>query len=361
MLIDPANTHACTPELYQQLMDMIKKQQLAFHQFYNVEVETDELPYLNFMQTYKDNQATKVLNKTYYDIETYGVDENGEIVDEFPEVDKAAFPVNAVALYNNVTNEATIISYVNDCNITDPVALQIGVEEYYAKTVIENQIYEIPDLKIIVEIVENEKQLFQSFHTKIHSLDTLMLIGFNSSLFDDAYMMNRGSKLFSDEVYHSMVSEFQVTKYSSRVFEWPDYLLVDLLKLYQPVDSGGMGLGQSLSSYKLDNIAEVELGIQKLDLDGGFVKTYRNNIVQYLTYNMMDTLLTFKLDQKLQFIEQIYSLSKYNNSSIGATINGRSIMYKYRNDLIYANQKKLVRAKKYSREVFYQIEKEVKK
>lgn len=351
----------CTPEIYQQLMDMVKKQQLSFHQFYNVEIETDEFAFIKFMREFKNNPFTKILNKTYYDIETYGVDETGKVVDEFPEPDKANFMVNAIAAYNNISNEAIIFTVLNDCNIKDEASAHKAVLEVYQEKCKDNPVYIIPDISIKVQAYNNEKEMFIAYHQHIRSLDTLMLIGFNNTIFDDPYMMNRGIKLFGEERYYDMVSEFQVTKYSSRVFEWPDYILVDLLKLYQPVDSGGMGLGKSLASYKLDSIAYKELKIQKLELDHGFVETYRNNIAQFLAYNLMDTLLVYKLDAKLQFLELIFSLAKYNNSTMGAAINGRSIMYTYRNNLIYTNQDKLIRNRKYSREVFYPIESEKKK
>jgi DNA polymerase elongation subunit (family B) len=351
----------CTPEIYSQILEMLKKQQLNYHQFYNVEIETDEYSFIKFMQSYKNNEFSKVLNKSYYDIEIYGVDENGDIIDEFPEPEKANYIVNAVAIYNNVKNEAKIFCITDDCNIKDQMTLQQEVLKYYDNLIQENSTYAIPDIKIEIVVCENEKNLFISIHQYLRSLNTLMLIGFNSMIFDDPYMMNRGIKLFGEERYFDMVSEFQVTKYSSRIFEWPDYILVDLLKLYQPVDAGGMGLGSSLPSYKLDAIAEKELGLTKLDLDDHFVKVYRTNIVQYLTYNLLDTLLVYKLDAKLQFLELIFSLAKYNNSTMGAAINGRSIMYLYRNDLIYTRQNKVIRNRKFSREVFYPIETEKKK
>ena len=351
----------CTPEIHQQLMEMIKKQNLSYHQFYNVEIETDEFAFIKFMRNYTNNPFSKILNKTYYDIETYGVDENGKVVDEFPEPDKAKFMVNAIATYNNVKNEATIFTVLKDCNIKDPVLAEQAVLEVYKKKCEDNPIYIVPDINIKVRVFENEKELFIAYHDYMRSLDTLMLIGFNNMIFDDPYMMNRGINLFGEDRYYDMVSEFQVTKYSSRVFEWPDYILVDLLKLYQPVDAGGMGLGKSLASYKLDSIADKELKIQKLELERGFVDSYRNDVAQFLAYNLMDTLLVYKLDAKLQFLELIFSLAKYNNSTMGAAISGRSIMYSYRNDLIYTTQNKLIRNRKYSREVFYPIETEKRK
>ena len=85
-------------------------------------------------------------------------------------------------------------------------------------------------------------------------------------------------------------------------------------------------------------------------------KEYENNLPRFLVYNLLDTLLVYKLDQKLQFLELQWMLAKYNNAPMGSAIRGRSIMYRYRNNLIYTKENKIVRVKPFGREVFYPIE-----
>lgn len=328
----------------------IKKNDYKFHQFYNIELETDEYTFIQHMLKFKDSPQAKVLNKTYYDIETY-VSESGEFTD--PEQVKA--PVNSVALYNNLRNICYVISYVTDCDITDADVITKGVLELYEEKVLENEIYKVQDLKIEVIIVENEEELFKKYFSLMRELNTLMLIGFNSSRFDNPYMFNRASALFSEETMKQMASEFGIVdKYGAYSYELPDYLLVDILDLYKPVDQGGGGLGKSLPDYQLNTVAEKELEISKLDLPGGYRENYLHNIIGYLTYNIFDVILTFKLDEKLMFMELMFDLSKYNNASMGATISGRSIIYLYRNDLMYGSQNKLIRAKKFSKEVLFE-------
>ncbi len=337
-------------ENIREITNNLKKNVYKFHQFYNLEIEAAEYSFIEYMLEYKDSSRAKTLNKTYYDIETY-VNEDGDFTDP----DKADRPVNSIAVYNNIKNVAYVVAYVTDCNITDPVIIEDGIRKMFKEKIEENETYNIPGITLDIQIVPDEKALITTFFKIVRSLNTLALIGFNSNTFDDPYMFNRTSNLFGQDAMKNIASEFGIVdQYGSSSFELPDFLLVDLLKLYKPVGSGGGGLGKSLPDFKLNTVAHEELGITKLDLPGGFRHNYLNDIVGYLTYNIFDTLLTFKLDEKLMFMELMFDLSKYNNATMGATINGRSILYLYRNDLMYCSQNKIIRSKKFSQEVLFE-------
>jgi DNA polymerase elongation subunit (family B) len=167
-------------------------------------------------------------------------------------------------------------------------------------------------------------------------------------------MMNRGAKLFGKDSFENIVSEFGElnirTKDGVNFFSTPDYLFSDLLKLYQPVDKGGRGLGQSLPSYKLDAVAFEELGVTKLEMADGYLKGYLYNISTYLLYNLFDVLLTYKLDLKLQFYDFLFEMALYNNATMGSIIMGTSKMYSYRNDLDNYRKGVLVRTKRFNSE-----------
>jgi len=350
MIINNENNIGMLSEEFNQLLQQIKEGDIKFHKFYNTEFSANEFAFMKYMTNYNDSKRSKILNKTYYDIETY-VDENGNFTDPI-EVDR---PVNSIALYNNIKNEAYIICYITDCVLQDKDQIKKGVLKEYNDACKKKSEYIIEGMKINIFIEENEKELLSTFFSLMKSMNTLMLIGFNSSMFDDPYLLNRSSKLFGDDVRNDMVSDFgTVKKYSESAYEIPDYKLVDLLKLYKPVGQGGGGLGKSLPDYKLNTICKKELKLSKLDLDLGFREAYLQNIVLYLAYNLLDTLLTFKLDQKLQFLESNFDLAKYNNATVGATLTGRSFLYSYRNDLMYYKNNKLVRANKFSKEVLYE-------
>ena len=349
-MISTIAPHPINMDNIKDITNNLKKNVYKFHQFYNLEIEAAEYSFIEYMLLYKDSTRSKVLNKTYYDIETY-VNEDGDFTDP----DKADRPVNSIAVYNNIKNIAYVIAYVTDCDITDPLIIEEGIRKMFDEKIQENETYNIEGITLDIQIVADEKELLRTYFDIIKSLNTLAVIGFNSNTFDDPYMFNRTANLFGADAMKNIASEFGIVdKYGNSSFELPDYLLVDLLKLYKPVGTGGGGLGKSLPDFKLNTVAYEELKITKLDLPGGFRHNYLHNIIGYLTYNIFDTLLTFKLDEKLMFMELMFDLSKYNNATMGATINGRSILYLYRNDLMYCSQNKIIRSKKFSQEVLFE-------
>jgi len=343
-----------------KIFNSLRRNDLKFYQFYNIDFSADEYQFQEYMLKFKEGDPTKkILNKSYYDIEVFYRE------DIFPDSKKAAFMVNSIAVYNNLKNKAVIFTCpfwkhpvtekIGQCNITDKNMLQKDVREIYNSLVEKNPAYKIDNLEIEVRVFQTEENLLKEFFVYLREVYSLFLIGFNSNLFDDPYVVNRGLNLINNRIY-DYISEFgEVQKYGELTYEWSDYTKVDLLALYKPVDQGGNGLGQSLPNYKLDTVAEVELGIKKLDLDN-MNDAYMNDLPRFLAYNLLDTLLTFKLDEKLQFLELQWMLAKYNDSPISGAIRGRSLMYRYRNDLIYTKRNQIVRSKMFGREIFYPLE-----
>lgn len=333
-----------------EMMWALNAGDMSFHQFYNLDFKPDEFAFQNFMTSFIEGDSViKVLNKTYYDIEVHY--EKGI----FPEAERADYMINAIAVYNNILNKAVIYTIPTNSNITDKNELTAGVRELYGQKCLEKPEYTIPGLDLEVQVFSDEGELLKTFFSDLIKLDTLFLIGFNSSGFDDPYVVNRGLKIVGPSIF-DYISEFkQVKKFSEKTYDWPDYIKVDLLKLYKPIDQGGKGFGSSLPSYSLNSVAKKELNLNKLDIED-MNASYLNNIVEFLTYNLLDTLLTFKIDQKLKSIELSWMLTKYNTSPIGKTFTGRSLMYLYRNNLIYTKQGKLMRVKKFISEISNQLQ-----
>jgi len=340
-------------ETVHQFNKLLKNNVIKFHQVYNLDIEPSEYHFIDFSLRFNESKKNKQLNKTYYDIETF-VSESGDFTDPI----KADHPINAVALYNNIANTVYCLTYLDELVDTHGLSndeIIAEVKTQYEQLCEKDNVYYVDDITIDVIIFQNEMDLLEKMFLLFREFNTLSLVGFNSSQFDDPYIFNRTSKLFGEDRMKEIVSEFKtVDKFGQSSYELPDYVLVDILKLYKPVGQGGGGLGKALPNYKLNTVAKKVLGITKLDLNTGFRETYLNNIVGYLSYNIIDTILTYKLDKKLQFLEEQFSLSKYNNSSMGATMSGRSFLYSYRNDHMYSSRDKLIRAKRFNREVLYE-------
>ncbi len=334
-----------------QLIESLNQDQLKFYQFYNTDIDPAMNAFFKYQSEFKKEDDKywdiKKLNKSYYDIETKFDPQKA------PDPKSTEFPITSIAVYNNIENKAFILFLKDKTHAYTKDNLLKEIKNQYDEICQKNKTYIIDDLKIELEIFNMESELIKRFFNLIKELETLFLIGFNSMLFDDPYTINRAFKLLGDEAeYH--ITDFTLKRYGDFSIEQADYMRADVLKLYKPVDQGGMGMGSSLASYKLDFIAEEELGINKLELDGNFNEVYQNDPGKFATYNLLDVILTFKLDEKLQFLEQIYSLAKYNNASVRGTLMGRSFIFNYRNTYhYYADQNLLIRNNKFNKEIYY--------
>ena len=344
-----------TPDDVRNFIDALNEGSMKHHQFYNSNFSPQEYSFYEYLNNFgkldSEYWNKKVLNKTYYDIETKYDPKKA------PDPINTPFEITSIALYNNIHNLSKIY-FLKDSKHDGNLEKNINkkVNEIYLKMGNQNQTYLVDDLTIEIEVFNNESDLIKTYFEDVLDLGTMFLIGFNSMIFDDPYTINRLSSLIGKEKTDQVVSLFTLKRYGQYNFEQPEYIRVDLLKFYKPVDQGGMGMGQSLPNYKLDTIAEVELEINKLELSGNFNEVYYNNPYEFVAYNLFDVILTFKLDNKLQFLEQLYSLAKYNNSSVRETMKGRSFIFTYRNNFHYAYETNtLLRHFVFNKEIFNNI------
>ena len=337
------------------LIQKLKNKIIQPYQFYGTQLSASDSNWIRIKEDFNFAKSVgKKLNKTYYDIETYVRPDN--TLTPFS-AQYAYYPVNASAYYNNIKNTAWIpyLRHPKHPERTDEDLTQLVMDGYLEKCK-ENPTYIVEGLEINVIGFNTELELLTYLFESFKNLNHHILMGFNSDNFDDPYIIKRLKKL-NEANWKNIISEFgQVNSYGETSFEFPDYNLADLLVMYKPVDSGGNGFGKSLPDYTLNTIAKTVLGIKKLDLDEDFVFSYENNIVNYLLYNLFDILLTFKLDEKLKFIEQIFALAEINNAPLGATIRGRSLMFSARNNSHFTKEGKILRDGKFSSEVIFKVE-----
>jgi len=343
--------YTCRTQDLNQIIDSLNQDQLKFYQFYNTDIDPSMNAFFKHQNSFKNLDDkfwdSKKLNKTYYDIETKFDPHKA------PDAKTAEFPITSIALYNNIENQAFILFLKDSEHKYSKESLLKEIWDHYNDACQKNSTYLIEDLKIEVEIFNSEIELIKRFFLLVKELETLFLIGFNSALFDDPYTVNRAFKLLGESAEY-YITDFTLKRYGDFGIEQADYMRADVLKLYKPVDQGGMGMGSSLPSYKLDFIAEAELGINKLELEGNFNEVYKNNPGRFAAYNLLDVILTYKLDEKLQFLEQIYSLAKYNNASVRGTLMGRSFIFNYRNTYhYYVDENLLIRNNKFNKEIYY--------
>ena len=156
-----------------------------------------------------------------------------------------------------------------------------------------------------------------------------IITGWNVKLFDIPYIVNRIKRLLGEDVARRLspwntLNDREVNFGPGRQFK--TYVIlgisaldyIDLYQRYAPE-------GKSQESYKLDNIANVELGERKLSYEeyGNLHTLYKDNYQLFIEYNIKDVELIERLDDKLKLIELALTLaydSKTNYDDVFAQV-----------------------------------------
>lgn len=135
-----------------------------------------------------------------------------------------------------------------------------------------------------------------------------ILSGWNVKFFDIPYLVNRFDRILgtgrakelSPWNYVSERNVFVKGK-EQRSFEIAGVSCLDYLEIYKWYAPNG----KSQESYRLDNIASVEVGENKLSYDeyGNLHQLYKLNYQKFIEYNIKDVDLIVKLEDKLKLLE----------------------------------------------------------
>ena len=140
------------------------------------------------------------------------------------------------------------------------------------------------------------------------------LTGWNTKFFDVPYLVNRIRKILGeDEVVKlspwNMIRERKthVMNREQIVYELVGVGDLDYLELYKWYSPNG----KSQESYKLDNIANVELGKKKLSYDDydNLHDLYKRNFQLFIEYNIVDVELIEEMYDKLKLLELALTLA----------------------------------------------------
>ena len=144
-----------------------------------------------------------------------------------------------------------------------------------------------------------------------------IITGWNVRMFDIPYLVNRITRLLGEEMTKrlspwNVVNAREVTTFGRtfKIYELLGISTIDFIEIYRKYSPGG----NSQVSYKLDNIAHVELGERKLSYEeyGNLHTLYKDNYQLFIEYNIRDVELVEKLEDKLKLIELALTLC-YDN------------------------------------------------
>jgi len=228
---------------------------------------------------------TKVLLDKYLESDEPSVGHRELIIDievesskGFPSPQKADNEVTAIALYDKTADEYT-------CLILGKVTNKKRDN-------------------VVIESFGTETELLQRFFQKYLEIAPTIISGWNTNGFDIPYIYNRTKKIMGEQVANclSPIGDVYYNEHRKR------YMIggvsqLDYLALYKEFTF------TQQSSYRLDYIGQLEVGIGKIEYEGSLQDLYENDIDKFIEYNLNDVVIVKKLDDKLKFIELVRGIS----------------------------------------------------
>jgi DNA polymerase elongation subunit (family B) len=260
-------------------------------------------------------------------VSIWTIDIEVESDDGFPEPSKADHPVISITMKQRGSDEYHVW----------------GMQSYDAG---ENVLY---------RVCKDEHTLMTNFLDwwKEHTPD--IITGWNSRTFDLPYLINRMTKLsgFDEAKKFSPWGLVSESSYfdegmKSQIYNITGVEQIDYLEIFKKFTLNTWGRQES---YRLDNIAHVVLGENKLSYEehGSLHTLYKEDFQKFIDYNIKDVELVDKLDEKLGLIELCMSMAYRGGvnyiDALGTTNIWDSIIYRLLNQKMIACPPKVERPK----------------
>lgn len=242
------------------------------------------------------NADAPKLNVAFFDIETSMCPERG-----YSSPAEAFMPIISIAVYLQWSE--TMI-----CLALPPKHMSVKEAEAQV-TEFENTF-----------IFKSEKEMLDTFLTIIEDADVLS--GWNSESYDIPYTVNRVARILSKNdtrrfcLWDQLPKKREFEKYGKTevTYDLVGRVHMDSLDVYRKFTY------EERPSYRLDAIAEYELGDQKTPYDGTLEQLYNQDFKKFIEYNRQDVHLLDKMDKKLKFMDLANTLAHECTVNLTATL-----------------------------------------
>ena len=219
--------------------------------------------------------------------------------------------------------------------------LLITVQDYNTKKIItwgqtKHGEFDNPDLKTEFRRCNDEFHLLNSFMDWWANDTPDVVTGWNLEYYDIPYLCNRISRILGDKMMKQLSpwklvsQEEHFIKGQQKIyFDIAGVTQLDYLNLYKKFTYTNQ------ESYRLDHIADVELGQKKLDHSefDTFKDFYTKGWQKFVEYNIIDVELVDRLEDKMKLIDLAITMA------FDAKVNFRDVFYQVRMcDTIVYNQ-----------------------
>jgi DNA polymerase elongation subunit (family B) len=260
------------------------RKELAIHSNKKL-YESDINPIYRCLEDHYLNQDAPKLNVAFFDIEVDFDPERG-----YASPEDAFMPITAIAVHLQWLD--TMV-----CLAIPPKT--INMEEAQRQ---------VADFKNVM-LFDNEADMLDTFLDLIQEADVLS--GWNSEGFDIPYTVNRVTKVLSKEdtrrfcLWNQFPKKREYEKYGKTAitYDFIGRVHLDSLELYRKYTY------EERHTYRLDAIAEYELGQRKTQYEGTLDQLYNNDFKTFVEYNINDCQLLDDLDKKLKFMDLANTLA----------------------------------------------------
>jgi DNA polymerase elongation subunit (family B) len=205
------------------------------------------------------------------------------------------------------------------------------------------QVEEFPN----THLFDNEADMLDTFLNLIQDADVLS--GWNSEGFDIPYTVNRVTKVLSKEdtkrfcLWNCLPKKREYEKFgkTATTYDFIGRVHIDSLELYRKYTY------EERHTYRLDAIAEYELGQRKTQYEGTLDQLYNNDFKTFVEYNINDCKLLDDLDKKLKFIDLANTIAHENTVLLATTMGAVAVTEQaiineaHRRGMIVPNRKKM--------------------
>jgi DNA polymerase elongation subunit (family B) len=247
--------------------------------FENLNVNQQFLVDMFYLEYEKPDFRKHPLKVFYLDIEVYSKEEG------FPHPEQANFPINVITVYDSL----------------DKMFYTWGMKEYKPK-----------ESNVKYYHCSSEKQLLQKFLNFVSKDHMDVISGWNTKHFDIPYLVNRIGKICDeDDVLRlsptkNIYSRVEFNNFGKESTVW----VIDGVSSVDYIDVYRKFCLSPRENYKLNTIAEIELGEAKIDFGGGNLSDLADEDWEtFVDYNIQDVNLLVKMDDALRYMDLLRSLA----------------------------------------------------
>ena len=299
---------------------------------YEADIDLEDFYIAKFYREFEKDSSYK-LKKAYFDIENDIYHFQG-----FPDPKEAPCPVCLITLIDE--NDMCSYTFIlRNSENTQLIEFEKDVEDF--KIYMNNKIKEVDNLDLKFEFLfyDDEIKLITDFFDKVHKIDPDYLGGWNIS-YDCQTLLNRLKLLYKkkkiENAFQQVPNDICDDKYVIQQNDKGKEFYI-IPRAYYSEGAGDFGSrtdtfsildginwvdqmltyaithisGGKPDSYKLDNIADIVLGKEKLPFGEG--ETIRNqlykNTKRFIEYNIRDVLLLLEIEDSTKDLDTVQQLS----------------------------------------------------